>query len=47
MNDEKRKQLEEVGFKVGSAAEFLNLTEEQQRKIDEALAELDRIQMSE
>ena len=47
MNDQKRKQLEEAGFKVGSVADFLNLTEEQQREIDEALAELDRIQTSE
>lgn|SRR5690554_3719955 len=34
MDKEKRKQLEEKGYKVGSAAEFLNLTPEEEVYIE-------------
>ena len=34
MTDEKKKSLETVGFQVGSIAEFLNLSLEEQAKID-------------
>jgi hypothetical protein len=34
MDDEKKKRLENAGFKVGSVEEFLNLTSEEQDKID-------------
>jgi hypothetical protein len=34
MTDEKRKRLEEAGFRVGTIAEFLDLTPEEQAKID-------------
>jgi hypothetical protein len=34
MTDDKKKRLEEVGFRVGSVAEFLDLTPEEQAKID-------------
>ena len=34
MTDEKKKRLEEAGFRVGSVAEFLDLTPEEQAKID-------------
>jgi hypothetical protein len=34
MNEIKKKHLEEVGFRVGSLAEFLDLTPEEQAKID-------------
>ena len=34
MTDEKKKRLEEAGFRVGSIAEFLDLTPEEQAKID-------------
>jgi hypothetical protein len=34
MTDEKKKRLETVGFQVGSIAEFLNLSLEEQAKID-------------
>ncbi len=34
MTDEKKKKLKTAGFQVGSIAEFLNLTLEEQAKID-------------
>jgi hypothetical protein len=34
MDDEKKKRLENAGFKVGPVEEFLNLTSEEQDKID-------------
>jgi hypothetical protein len=34
MTDDKKKHLEEVGFRVGSIAEFLDLTPEEQTKIN-------------
>ena len=34
MTDDKKKRLEEVGFRVGSIAEFLDLTPEEQAEID-------------
>jgi DNA-binding XRE family transcriptional regulator len=34
MNKKKRKQLEDKGFQVGSAADFLNLTPEEEAYID-------------
>ena len=34
MTDEKKKRLETAGFQVGSIAEFLNLSLEEQAKID-------------
>ena len=34
MTDEKKKRLETAGFQVGSIAEFLNLSLEEQSKID-------------
>ena len=37
MTDEKKKRLEEAGFRVGSVAEFLDLTPEEQAKIENAI----------
>ena len=37
MTDEKKKRLEEAGFRVGSVAEFLDLTLEEQAKIENAI----------
>lgn len=37
MTDEKKKRLEEAGFRVGSIAEFLDLTPEEQAKIENAI----------
>ena len=34
MDENNKKRLEEAGFRVGSIAEFLDLTPEQQAKID-------------
>ena len=34
MDENKKKRLEEAGFRVGSIAEFLNLTLEEKAKID-------------
>jgi len=34
MNEKKKKYLEEAGFRVGSLAEFLGLTPEEQAKIN-------------
>ena len=34
ITDDKKKRLEEAGFRVGSIAEFLDLTPEEQAKID-------------
>jgi len=34
MNDSKKSQLEKAGFQVGSIADFLNLSQEEQAKID-------------
>ena len=34
MNEEKKKRLEAAGFRVGSIAEFLGLTPEEQAKIE-------------
>jgi hypothetical protein len=34
MTDEKRQRLEAAGFRVGTIAEFLDLTPEEQAKID-------------
>ncbi len=34
MDENKKKRLEEAGFRVGSIAEFLDLTPEEQAKID-------------
>jgi hypothetical protein len=34
MDENKKKRLEEAGFRVGSIAEFLDLTPEKQAKID-------------
>lgn len=34
MNDEKKERLETAGFKVGTIAEFLNLTSEEQALIE-------------
>jgi DNA-binding XRE family transcriptional regulator len=34
MNKQKRKQLEEKGFRVGSASDFLNLTSEEEAYIE-------------
>ena len=34
MTDEKKQRLQEAGFQIGSVAEFLNLTPEEQAKID-------------
>jgi hypothetical protein len=34
ITDDKKKRLEEAGFRVGSFAEFLDLTPEEQAKID-------------
>jgi ribosome-binding protein aMBF1 (putative translation factor) len=38
MNKQKRKKLEEKGFRVGSAAEFLDLTPEEEAYIEIRLA---------
>ena len=37
MDENKKKRLEAAGFRVGSVAEFLNLTPEEQAKIDNAI----------
>jgi hypothetical protein len=37
MTDEKKKRLEAAGFQVGSVAEFLQLTPEEQAKIENAI----------
>jgi hypothetical protein len=37
MTDDKKKRLEEAGFRVGSVAEFLDLTPEEQAKIENAI----------
>ena len=37
MTDEKKKQLEDKGFHVGSVAEFLELTPEEQAMIDNVI----------
>ena len=37
MTDEKKKRLEKAGFRVGSIAEFLDLTLEEQAKIENAI----------
>jgi len=34
MDDAKKSQLEKAGFQVGSIADFLNLSQEEQAKID-------------
>ena len=34
MDDSKKSQLEKAGFQVGSIADFLNLSQEEQAKID-------------
>lgn len=34
MDEDKKNRLENAGFKVGSVEEFLNLTQEEQAKID-------------
>ncbi len=34
MDDGKKNQLKKAGFKVGSIADFLNLTQEEQAEID-------------
>ena len=36
MNPEKRQKLEEAGWKVGSAEEFLRLTDEESRQVTDA-----------
>lgn len=35
MNDDKQRKLEEKGFRVGSAAEFLKLTPEERSLLDD------------
>ena len=37
MTDEKKKQLEDKGFQVGSIAEFLDLTPEEQAMIENVI----------
>ncbi len=37
MTEEKKKRLEAAGFSVGSVAEFLDLTPEEQAKIENAI----------
>ena len=37
MTDDKKKRLEEAGFRVGSIAEFLDLTSEEQAKIENVI----------
>jgi hypothetical protein len=37
MTDEKKKRLEAAGFRVGTIAEFLDLTPEEQAKIENAI----------
>ena len=37
MNEDKKKRLEAAGFRVGSIAEFLDLTPEEQAKIDNVI----------
>jgi hypothetical protein len=37
MDENKKKRLEEAGFRVGSIAEFLDLTPEEQAKIENAI----------
>ena len=37
MTEEKKKRLEAAGFQIGSVAEFLNLTPEEQAKINNAI----------
>ncbi len=37
MDENKKKRLEAAGFQVGSVAEFLNLTPEEQAKIENAI----------
>ena len=43
MTDEKRKRLEEAGFRVGTIAEFLDLTPEEQAKIDNKQSALNKL----
>ena len=37
MTEEKKERLEADGFRIGTVAEFLNLTPEEQAKIDNAI----------
>jgi len=37
MNEDKKKRLEAAGFKIGTIAEFLDLTPEEQAKIDNVI----------
>lgn len=37
MTEEKKKRLEAAGFQIGSVVEFLNLTPEEQAKINNAI----------
>ena len=37
MDENKKNRLEEAGFRVGSVAEFLDLTPEEQSKIENAI----------
>ena len=37
MDENKAKRLEDAGFQVGSVAEFLNLTQEEQSQIDNVI----------
>jgi hypothetical protein len=37
MDENKKKRLEEAGFRVGSITEFLDLTPEEQAKIENAI----------
>jgi hypothetical protein len=39
MNDEKKKKLEEAGWKTGSVEELLKLTEEERQKVDKLVKE--------
>lgn len=34
MNEDKKKRSEEAGFQIGSVAEFLDLTQEEQKQIE-------------
>lgn len=37
MTNEKQNQLESKGFQIGTVAEFLNLTQEEQKQIDNVI----------
>ena len=46
MDRQKRKQLEEAGWKIGSAGDFLGLTGEEERLIDLRIALVQRVRVA-